>query len=263
MPCAFRCQHTLPDGTQCNYHAACRRALANHVRFSHSWRQIIPILVVTNQCPLCHSIFASRSIAINHTRAAVNTGTCKADQGLRLHTLQEPAELVCQLCEEHFRDVPSLQRHLVTHFPVRPQYLQLDLDLPPPDPFLENLASTPFVPVATRAETSFETSVAHSVAAPSRPHAGDGCRPALVAEAQDSGDRRRRRNRRRVRSRWGASFTTRTSGLEGAPPGGGDGRRQAGQEAGRCTADPHPHPALSVELGGASSSHWRDFGTPT
>ena len=111
LPFAFVCLHKFPDGTPCAHQAPCRRSMANHVRFTHSWRHLVPMLTVTNQCPHCLSLFAAQRYAVAHVIEAVRSGICQADLGKNFlnllsqkHLLVLPVILNFQTCF-HFSDM--------------------------------------------------------------------------------------------------------------------------------------------------------------
>eukprot|EP00974_Lingulodinium_polyedra_P097164 9417150-Lingulodinium_polyedra.AAC.1 len=90
---------------------------------AHGIRRVLDLLIVTNQCPFCRTVFSSRQAVARHARGAVETGMCKAGLSTSLTTIIPPSHLGCPLCEEQCPDLSALQEHVCQHLPERPRHV--------------------------------------------------------------------------------------------------------------------------------------------
>ena len=84
------------------------------------------LFVVTNQCPLCASVFADKVTAQHHVANSLAKGRCNTDMGFKEVTVCEPCSLVCpfhkvtgldglSICSFEATHLSQLQSHIAQH----------------------------------------------------------------------------------------------------------------------------------------------------
>ena len=99
------CHEVNCDGTVCGRAFRTRAALQQHrTRAAGGTHDTVHLasFVMTNQCPWCASVFASRAPAMQHVRGAFASGTCSPDWGFLQTEVIDFDSVQCLLCEECF-----------------------------------------------------------------------------------------------------------------------------------------------------------------
>ena len=115
------------------------KKLLGHCRVAHGHRSVVDMLVVTNQCPFCMSVFANKKTAVKHVKNLMQTKICRVD-GSDVHYSKQPQQDVnlsdedmcydCLYCGEELPSLTAFQHHVRQHFPLKPEEFSLEFTLP-------------------------------------------------------------------------------------------------------------------------------------
>ena len=81
----------------------------------HQVRNITAMIVVTNQCPICLSLFVDKKSAIGQMRRMYFSLSCPVDRSATSTKLVEVESWECVICGEESESLQSLQKHMCTH----------------------------------------------------------------------------------------------------------------------------------------------------
>ena len=120
----FECGLREEDGTICGKVFDSKQKLLVHQTLrrggEHGARRISTLLIVANQCVCCKAIFKSTLTARNHFAGSIVRGYCRPELekgSITRSDVQEPANLVCGVCDLACSNFIELQWHLCTHLP--------------------------------------------------------------------------------------------------------------------------------------------------
>lgn len=101
------CDAAFRTRAACLVHRRCAAAGGGHGRW-----QGVHGAVITNQCPVCATVLASRRAATHHLIAALKSGRCRCDATLQSWDLVQPTSLDCPFCEWEAGHLALLQQHI-------------------------------------------------------------------------------------------------------------------------------------------------------
>ena len=120
----FECGLRWDDGTVCGKIFDSKQKLLVHQTLQkggeHGARKISTLLIVANQCLCCKAIFKTTVTARNHFAGSVVRGYCRPEfekGSITRSDVQEPASLICGVCDLACSSFIELQWHLCTHLP--------------------------------------------------------------------------------------------------------------------------------------------------
>ena len=116
------------EAQQCGKEFRTYKALAAHIRARHGEASKYYLYTVTNQCPFCMTVFATKNIAAWHVKKACThpKGTCRPDRAWWMWPLKTPRSLKCTTCEDiEFGTLEELQWHIRTQHLSPPVYLMM------------------------------------------------------------------------------------------------------------------------------------------
>ena len=93
------------EGGSCGARFGSYKALALHVRTKHKAGNVQALVVITNQCPYCETVLASRASAVQHVRGAFKQGKCAVERAKWHHTIITPDDISCSICGLKFDDL--------------------------------------------------------------------------------------------------------------------------------------------------------------
>ena len=117
--CSYRCTCTLPDGSTCGAAFQTKQQLAMHIRSTkggtHGEVPTDAKATVSNVCPWCRAIFASKRVARTHIRMAISKRKCSGRSSNHSFTIEHPQSLECSFCLREHENVESLLACITTH----------------------------------------------------------------------------------------------------------------------------------------------------
>ncbi len=87
-------------------------------------------LVITNQCPICLSSFASRHGAVAHLARALQSGRSIEQHPMWPSPVAVPGQLLCPVeeCKQEYENLEALQRHIRCHLDLQDHHLLIRVD---------------------------------------------------------------------------------------------------------------------------------------
>ena len=121
----YKCM-IVTDGVPCDCTQVFKHIsqLHAHIRFAHQLRSILRLIVRTNECCFCKSVFPSVGHAYRHLVGACNSGTCRLDASFYECKLEEITELNCAVCQQACLSHDAYQQHICQHCPSPPLRLE-------------------------------------------------------------------------------------------------------------------------------------------
>ena len=96
-----------------------KQQIQMHLRISHEMRCLSYVCCVSNICPVCETVFASRTTAQRHLDKSICRGHCIPNRTHTLTDIQIPTSLACPLCELEAGEVTELCSHIRSaHLPL-------------------------------------------------------------------------------------------------------------------------------------------------
>jgi len=145
-PCGvFTCDIVMPDGSVCGHQSNTKAGIWHHQVLAkspnHGLRSAINLVVVTNQCCMCRSVFADKITTQHHVKNSLSKGRCCADRGYKCSKPVEPDSLKCPfsqigtvnnipMCQFEAKHLSQLQDHIMEHLQQDNKEHVLSLDVP-------------------------------------------------------------------------------------------------------------------------------------
>ena len=116
----------MVGSVKCNCSFASYQGLMSHCRKCHAVRTLEGLAIVSNQCPICGSVFRSRVVALHHFTVALKSGKCRVQATRASYPIKLPRCLTCPICIAHnheqvpheFAEFFLFQRHILDqHLP--------------------------------------------------------------------------------------------------------------------------------------------------
>ncbi|CAE8640657.1 unnamed protein product, partial [Polarella glacialis] len=96
-----------------------KKGLAVHERHTsggnHGKPSIASNATVTNACPWCLAVFASKAVARHHIARTLATNICSGGTSNNTFEIQDPSSMVCTFCPRECANIYELLACITTH----------------------------------------------------------------------------------------------------------------------------------------------------